>query len=61
VSSFLVRDTGIGIAADKQKVIFESLSAGRWHHQPYVRRHGLGLSLAEKLPGLGGELLWSVV
>lgn len=54
---FAVLDTGIGIAAENQELIFEEFSQVENHLQPRVKGTGLGLPLCRKLAGLlGGSI-----
>jgi signal transduction histidine kinase/CheY-like chemotaxis protein len=54
---FAVRDTGLGIAADHQQLIFEEFSQVENRLQGKIKGTGLGLPLCRKLASLlGGEI-----
>ncbi len=57
---FSVRDTGIGIPAEKQESIFESFSqVGTSAHMKYGGT-GLGLAISKQLVGIMGGRIWVV-
>jgi len=53
-----VRDTGIGIAPEDQKLIFEEFQRAKHGSNPTTEGTGLGLSLARKFVELHGGRIW---
>ena len=58
VVRFSVRDTGVGIALDKQKTIFEAFTQADSSITRLFGGTGLGLTIASRLVGMLGGRIW---
>ncbi len=55
---FFVKDPGIGIHPDKQKVIFDRFMQAVVDHQPDIEGQGLGLAISKAIVHLLGGEIW---
>ncbi|MDK2842771.1 MAG: hypothetical protein PWQ17_2277 [Anaerophaga sp.] len=55
---FYVKDTGVGIPPEKQKIIFKAFEKGAPNNSKFYPGIGVGLTIASKIVELSGGKIW---
>lgn len=55
---FFIKDEGVGIEPEKQKVIFDRFMQATVDHQPEFEGQGLGLAISKAIVNLLGGEIW---